>query len=366
MSLAPDTHPSPLVRLGAALLSIANIGLATLIALTPWTDIALSSSGHPPSFPAALAVATLPSIIAGFLGWFAARADSPWHRSQMRSAITWAIVTSAIGFLLGFIAPLFAPARSAFGPFLAFYITGPLGIPVGLALRSLMPFLVSAEIPPYVPTVHPQNAAWLRRCKWALLSTLVAYLVAITLGCLSVKHCTRPTAPLGLMLIPFTAAPTAFLGTLFGWGAAALRDLRSAKPECGRTHNLLASAAALIVLIVVTSSSVGALTLLRDAHRLSLMDATALEQYTRLHPRLDPFRMALIADNPAASAATLTKLSNSPRKDLLAPRIHPLRVLGKSQLASQGVPALTLLLAHPNLPPELRRPLERVRTQTSP
>ena len=363
--IPPEKPPSPVIRLAAVVCAIGFAGIATLILCSPWTRISLSSSGAPPSFGGALATAMVPGIVFSFLLWFASRADCPWHRKQMRSAIKWAMASGAIGFLIGFAAPLFTPSKKMLGPVLAFYVTGPLGIPIGLALRSVLPFLFQTNIPTYVPAPQIEPTPWIPRCKLALASAGFVYLGNILLECFSFRHSPQELAPLQLIAVPFLTIPNAALAFVAAWGFDAVRDLRSPTPQSGPLHNRVAMVIGLLAFSRFLTLGVSDLSLLRDAHRLPLMAAEDLDQYLKTHPQPDHFRLALAADNPNASPQSLETLAKAPRNKLLAPRTHYLPVLGRSEEARKGNPTIHLLLRNPNLAEPTRKTLSRL-NRTSP
>ncbi len=366
--MIPSTEepPRPIIRLSAVAVAIGFAGVSTLMLCTPWTRVPISSSGAPPSIIGALLAGAVPAIISGFLLWFAARADCPWHRRQMRSAIKWAMGMGALGFLIGFTAPLFTSSKKMLGPLLAFYITGPLGIPLGLAIRSLLPFVLLSNLPTYAPATPREELPWLPRCQLALVTAAITYLANIILECNTLRHNPNAIAPIELTLIPFVSIPNAALGFLAAWGLAAIRDLRSPTPKCGRLHNLLAVVLGVLAVTRFATLATGNLLLLRDAHRLPSVPSEEIDRYVRTHASLDHFRLALAADNPNASAPSLDTLAQASRKKLLASRHHLLPVLGKSSEARTGTPAIHLLLQHPNLSEASRTSLARIKNTAAP
>lgn len=366
--MIPSTEepPPPLIRLSAVAVAIGFAGLSTLLLCTPWTRVPISSNGAPPSITGALLAATVPGVVSGFLLWFAARADCPWHRRQMRSAIKWAMGTGALGFLIGFAAPLFTSSKKMLGPLLAFYITGPLGIPLGLAVRSVLPFMLLSNLPARAPATPREELPWLPRCHLALWTAAITYLANIILLCIELRHNPHIIGPLDLTLIPFVSMPNAALAFLAAWGLEAMRDLRAPAPKCGRIHNRLAVVLGVLTVTRFATLATGNLVLLRDAHRLPTMPSEDVDRYVRTHPNLDYFRLALAADNPNASASTLDTLAKASRKKLLAPRHHLLPVLGKSDEARTGTPTIHLLLQHPNLSETSRASLSRIKNTAAP
>jgi hypothetical protein len=96
------------------------------------------------------------------------------------------------------------------------------------------------------------------------------------------------------------------------------------------------------------------------------MSSEDVDRYVRTHPNLDDLRLALVAENPNASAPSLDTLAKASRKKLLAPRHHLLPVLGKSSEARTGTPAIHLLLQHPNLSETSRASLSRIKNTAAP
>ena len=366
--MIPSTEepPRPLIRLSAVVVAIGFAGLSTLLLCTPWTRVPVSSSGAPPSIMGAVLAATVPAIVSGFLLWFAARADCPWHRRQMRSAIKWAMGTGALGFVIGFAAPLFTSSKKMLGPLLAFYITGPLGIPLGLAVRSILPFVLLSPPPAYAPATPHEQLPWLPRCRLALMTAAISYFANIILLCIELRYTPNVIAPLELTLIPFVSIPNAALAFFAAWGLEAMRDLRAPAPKCGRLHNRLAVALGVLAITRFATLVTGNLVLLRDAHRIPSMSSEDVDRYVRTHPNLDDLRLALVAENPNASAPSLDTLAKASRKKLLAPRHHLLPVLGKSSEARTGTPAIHLLLQHPNLSETSRASLSRIKNTAAP
>ncbi len=366
MNPTPEEPPHPLLRLSAAAVAIGFAGLATLTLCAPLTRVTINATGTPPSFASAVMTATIPAALSGFLLWFAALADSTWHRRQMRSAVKWGMGMGAIGFLIGFAAPLFTSSKKMLGPLLAFYITGPLGIPVGLALRSLLPFALHRTLPKTAPATFLDALPWGPRSQRALGVAAGVYLTSIILECITLRQSPETATPLELTLVPFVTIPNAFLTFVAAWGVDASRDLRMPAPRCGPFHNRLAVLIGLLAITRLATIAIGELALLRDARHLPKMSTNNLQQYLKNHPHPDHFRLALAADNPNASPESLDTLANAPRKKLLASRNHLLPVLGNSQEARKGCPAINLLLRHPNLSESSRMSLLRLKATSAP